>query len=287
MKQLVKNYTFSKTAKTITFTDFSAIIQERILLITDVTNGTILYQFNSAGLGGTVATNVLTLALNTNTGSFNNTDKLQIFYENATGDPVYDSPVVVGNVASGSTDSGAPVKVGGKYNSSGVTLADGQRGDLQLDGGARLKVTLDTLISGEDLTNGVMGTVLKPALGSQYTTGSYQKFGSTDALVKGNIKSAAGNLYVIRATNKNASAARYLMIFNASGTPSEGATPIDTWQIPAGTSLQPGSITVGPNYFAPSEYCSSGIAWAISTQLGTLSSTGTTAAEHDVSGRYL
>jgi len=43
-----------------------------------------------------------------------------------------------GNVASGATDSGNPVKIGGRYNATLPTLADGQRGDLQLDprGGA-------------------------------------------------------------------------------------------------------------------------------------------------------
>lgn len=40
---------------------------------------------------------------------------------------------VVGNVASGDTDTGNPVKVGGKYNTTSPTLTNGQRGDLQLD----------------------------------------------------------------------------------------------------------------------------------------------------------
>lgn len=77
---LVSNYTFDKVAKTITFTDFTTIQLERIQLITDTTNGTILYQFNKVTKGGTVATNVLTLTYDTNTGSFNNTDDLQILY---------------------------------------------------------------------------------------------------------------------------------------------------------------------------------------------------------------
>lgn len=47
-----------------------------------------------------------------------------------------------GNVASGASDSGNPVKVGGKYNSSAPTLTDGQRGDLQLDVNGNLKVNL-------------------------------------------------------------------------------------------------------------------------------------------------
>ena len=39
----------------------------------------------------------------------------------------------VGNIASGVADSGNPVKVGGKYNTTSPTLTTGQRGDLQLD----------------------------------------------------------------------------------------------------------------------------------------------------------
>ena len=46
-----------------------------------------------------------------------------------------------GNVASGATDSGNPVKVGGVFNSSPPALATGQRGDLQLDTSGNLKVT--------------------------------------------------------------------------------------------------------------------------------------------------
>lgn len=40
-----------------------------------------------------------------------------------------------GDIAAGAADSGNPVKVGGKYNNTLPTLADGQRGDIQL--GAR------------------------------------------------------------------------------------------------------------------------------------------------------
>lgn len=53
-----------------------------------------------------------------------------------------------GNVASGATDSGNPVKVGGKYNSTPVTLTDGQRGDAQLDASGYLKVNVAAGSSG-------------------------------------------------------------------------------------------------------------------------------------------
>ncbi len=81
MKIQVVNYSFNKATKQITFTDYSAIRLDQILLITDVTNNTVIYQFNDSTKGGTVATNVLTLTYDTNTVAFNNTDKLQIFYD--------------------------------------------------------------------------------------------------------------------------------------------------------------------------------------------------------------
>lgn len=45
-----------------------------------------------------------------------------------------------GNVAAGATDSGNPVKVGGKYNATAPTYTDGQRGDVQLDNKGNVKV---------------------------------------------------------------------------------------------------------------------------------------------------
>lgn len=69
-----------------------------------------------------------------------------------TGTPTTGSTTVVGNVASAATDSGNPVKTGGKYNSSAPVLTNGQRGDTQLDSGANTMVTLATKIAGEDLT---------------------------------------------------------------------------------------------------------------------------------------
>lgn len=50
------------------------------------------------------------------------------------------SAVFVGNVASGATDSGNPVKVGGVYNTALPTLTNGQRGDIQLTANARMIV---------------------------------------------------------------------------------------------------------------------------------------------------
>lgn len=135
MKILVKNYTFNKTAKTVTFTDYNPIVIERVLVITNVTSNVIIYNFADPTLGGTAATNVLTLSYDTS--AMANTDKLQIFYDNE-----LSSQSVSGDVASSATDSGNPVKAGGKYNVTAPTLTDGQRGDMTLDSGSCLRVVL-------------------------------------------------------------------------------------------------------------------------------------------------
>ena len=79
MKRIVTAYTFNASAKTITFTGFTTLELERILLITNVTRNAIIYNF--ASTGGTVSTNVLTLFSSINTTGMANADKLQIFYD--------------------------------------------------------------------------------------------------------------------------------------------------------------------------------------------------------------
>lgn len=49
---------------------------------------------------------------------------------------------IQGNVASGSTDSGNPVKTGGVFNTTQPTLTTGQRGDMQLGSRGSLRVEL-------------------------------------------------------------------------------------------------------------------------------------------------
>jgi hypothetical protein len=49
---------------------------------------------------------------------------------------------VAGDIASGATDSGNPVKVGGKYNLTAPTYTNGQRSELQTDSRGTLKVIL-------------------------------------------------------------------------------------------------------------------------------------------------
>jgi hypothetical protein len=69
-----------------------------------------------------------------------------VTYKATQSDPsIVGAPTVVGgNVASGATDSGNPVKVGCKFNSTRPTFTDGQRGDCQIDTRGNLAVCLST-----------------------------------------------------------------------------------------------------------------------------------------------
>lgn len=79
MKTLVSTYTFSPTTKQVTLSGYQTILLEGLLLITNVTTNTIIYNFANPILGGTVSGNVVTLDYNTNTMSA--TDRLQIYYD--------------------------------------------------------------------------------------------------------------------------------------------------------------------------------------------------------------
>jgi len=81
MKTKIENYLFDASEKKITFTDYTTIRLDAILLITNVTDNLILYNFADPAKGGTVATNVLTLTYDT--VSMSDTDKLLIYYDDA------------------------------------------------------------------------------------------------------------------------------------------------------------------------------------------------------------
>lgn len=72
-------YTFDKVSKTITFSGFNCSL-DGLLMVTDVTNNIIIYQFNDPAKGGSLVNNTLTLDYDTNVVAFSNNDNLQIFY---------------------------------------------------------------------------------------------------------------------------------------------------------------------------------------------------------------
>jgi len=79
VKTLVTNYTCSPSTKQLTLTDYPSIKLDQILLITNVTDNIIVYNFADPTAGGTLASNILTLGYNTTTMS--DTDRLQIFID--------------------------------------------------------------------------------------------------------------------------------------------------------------------------------------------------------------
>lgn len=127
MKQLIKNYSFNAAAGTVTLSDFTSIRLDRALLITNVTAGVIIYQFNNPGLGGSVSTNVLSLTYNT--AAMSNSDALQIIYDSAAGDPTYDTQPISDSLT---------VNAGTNLNTSALALETG--GNL-----AAAKTDLDTI----------------------------------------------------------------------------------------------------------------------------------------------
>lgn len=82
MKKLIGhdigNWIFSPSTGKITFTGVSLSL-EQILVITNTTSNTIIYNFANSGFGGTLAANVLTLAYNTSAMSAS--DSLQIWVD--------------------------------------------------------------------------------------------------------------------------------------------------------------------------------------------------------------
>lgn len=78
MKQLIQDYVFDPAAGTLTFTGPSApASQEQLLLVTNTTSGTILYNFADPALGGSLGGNVLTLEIDTS--AMSGSDKIQIY----------------------------------------------------------------------------------------------------------------------------------------------------------------------------------------------------------------
>ena len=86
---ILEAYTFTPSTKTIVVTG-KTIKQEQLLLITNVTRGTVIYNFSDPNLGIASLSNAIetisgtetaTIVLNYNTTAMSNTDKISILYE--------------------------------------------------------------------------------------------------------------------------------------------------------------------------------------------------------------
>lgn len=105
MKNVISSYSFDATTGKITFTDYGTLELERVLLVTDVTTNTIIYQFNDSTRGGSVSTNVLSLDFDTT--ALSDGDALQIFYDCQTTDPDFPTAPISGEVTIGPIPAGS------------------------------------------------------------------------------------------------------------------------------------------------------------------------------------
>jgi len=153
-----------------------------------------------------------------------------------------------GNVASGATDAGNPLKVGGKYNGSLPNFTSGHRGDLQLEPDGSLRTLL---VGGGSTGSDAQSNTMAWAYQSSSRTkgllpvGEYVFNGTTwDRKTKAttnsrivsaaadtnatSAKASAGTLHAISGYNA-AATVRYLKIYNKASAPTVGTdTPILT-----------------------------------------------------------
>lgn len=79
MKTLITGYSFNATGKQVSFTDYSQLNLESVLLITNVSTNQIIYNFADPLAGGLISGN--SVILDYNTSGMSNSDKLQIYYD--------------------------------------------------------------------------------------------------------------------------------------------------------------------------------------------------------------
>mgnify|MGYP001160661676 FL=1 len=149
-----------------------------------------------------------------------------------------------GNVASGATDAGNPLKVGGKYNSTKPTLTNGQRGDVQLTSRGSVAVTLFGADSATSVSFDGITSVAKIDIAA----------GTTNAT---SVKASPGRVLGVECKVVRASDV-FLKIFNVTGVPVPGTTAVrDQIRLPLSSNV---NLTFGDGI-----YCSTGIGIALTT----------------------
>jgi len=96
MKKLIETYTFDASAKTVALTGYTVSLAS-LLLITNVTDNIIIYNFADATKGGTVSGDTITLTYDTT--SMADADKLQIYYDDSAATQAVSGTVAVTGVA--------------------------------------------------------------------------------------------------------------------------------------------------------------------------------------------
>ncbi len=114
-----------------------------VVVVRQTTGGTFAVYFDPASPAVNASFSAASLEVVSSTGSRKAMDDAHAAQRVLiVGSQTNASLAVGGNVASATTDAGNPVKVGGKYNATLPTFADGERGDMQLTSRGNLRVTI-------------------------------------------------------------------------------------------------------------------------------------------------
>lgn len=217
-----------------------------------------------------------------------------------------------GNVASGATDAGNPVKIGGVYNSTLPTFTTGQRGDFQIGSRGGLSVYTIGGSSGADGASNTIGKMLDSTSSSLALTTANTYFnGTTWDRVRGdanggawvqpstnsgtsnfsliaaattnstNVKNAPGVLTEITVYN-NATAMAYLKLYNSASAPTCGSgTPVGRYLIPGGSNGAGSNVTLSLG-----KAFSTGISFCITGAIGDADTTAVAANQYIVNMTY-
>lgn len=223
------------------------------------------------------------------TGGAANGNLIQILKAIAASSVGGGTSAVTGNVASGATDSGNPVKVGGVYLSALPTYTNGQRGDLLLSARGALAICGFGAAGADGVANTTLGFmyVQNNTAGYLSATANYVFNGTSwdrdrkasgvsrvaSSAASGNpafAKASAGDLKNI--SGQNGAAITYIHFYNKATAPTLGTdTPVISFAIPANANF---------NIPLPDRglYFGTGIAYAFTTDIATIPTTGAAAA---------
>ena len=141
----------------------------------------------------------------------------------------------------------------GRYNTTSPVLTPASTGELQLDAAGNLKVTVVPTAS------------VSPNLSSPAGNSTTRWSDPTGLAAKGQVSSAASMLYRAMGANEGG-AKRWIMVFDATSAPTEGAVPV--FAIPV---VEGGSFVLD---LPRGRRFDKGVAWAASSQPGALAFDG-------------
>lgn len=251
MKTKIQNYTFDKTAKTVTFNDYADIRLDCILAVVNVTTQDIIYNPSDHATGGTVLTNVLTLEHDTS--AMANTDKLLIFYdENLALLPVGASTEATLSLIKAKTDNLDTAISGIKTGTDKIITSALSEADFDSKIGG-LTETAPSTDTGSSAINGRMQRIAQ-RLTSLIAFFSPVLRSTSTAYEAGRVASASAATFLGISGYNSKTAAQFIQIHNASSAPADTSVPIEVIYVPAMSSFAFESLSVAGDSYSTGIY---------------------------------